>query len=113
MSFISGVARYLKGARRIEIFIGAALIAAAILLLAGGPESGGSGLERRMEEALSCISGAGRVRVMLSETPDGEIGGVLVVAQGAGDIRVQLELRRAVSALTDADAARIEIVEME
>ena len=115
MSVISAVARYVRGARRIELFIGAALLAAAVLLLAngGGSSDARTPLEIRMEAALSCIEGAGDVRVMINENEDGRATGVLIVAQGAGDIRVQLEIRRAVAALTDADAARIEIVEME
>ena len=115
MSVISGITRCLKGARRIEIFIGVALLAAAIMLMlnGNGDQSAETAFERRMESALSCIAGAGRVRVLVDENQNGDVEGVLVVAQGADDIRVQLEIRRAVSTLTGADATRIEIVEME
>ena len=101
----------LRGARRIELFI--ALVAAAVLLLQlVGTVSvgGGTELEQRLAGILSQIEGVGRVRVMVTENPDGGAEGVLVVADGADDIRVCLQLQYAVQTLLGTDAAQIEIV---
>ena len=66
--------------------------------------------EKRMERLLSSIEGAGRVSVMISQGTDGEIAGVVVAASGADDLRVMLELQRAVRTLTGLELDRIEIV---
>ena len=60
----------LRGARGLEWLALAMLLAAAVLIL-GGRESGtaheNTALERRMESVLSCVSGAGQVRVLVKE----------------------------------------------
>ena len=101
----------LRGARRIELFV--ALVAAAVLLLQlVGSVSTGSGteLEQRLAGILGQIDGVGRVRVMVTENANGEAEGVLVVADGADDVGVCLQLQYAVQTLLGTDAARIEIV---
>lgn len=101
----------LKGGRRIELFL--ALVAAAVLLLqlVGSVSTcSGTGLEQRLEGILGQIEGVGRVKVMVTENVDGEAEGVLVVAEGADDIGVCLQLQYAVQTLLGTDAARIEIV---
>ena len=105
-----------KGARKLEIFVGIALAAAVgLILLANSSDGGGgeTGLERRMERTLSYIAGAGDVSVFINEAEDGSITGVLVVAEGAGDMGVRLRLMSAVEAALGVEAARIEITEME
>lgn len=120
----------IKGARSIEwiaLLIGVAML--VMLLAPTDTEQEASGasteLEKRMERVLSAIEGAGRVHVLVREdeqveavfqSEDGARGdgaGVLVVAEGAGNLRVRLELIRAVQALLNIDAARIEVLEME
>lgn len=100
----------LRGARRIEFWIIAAAVCALLALAAGGTSSGSaSEAEARMERVLSRIEGAGRVAVMLSG--DGDVPeGAVVVASGADDVRVMLELQRALRALTGLELERIEIV---
>ena len=102
----------LKGARRIELFLALA-VAAVLLLQAAGTFSAGGGteLERRLAGILSQIDGVGRVRVMVTENADGEAEGVLVVAEGANDVGVCLQLQYAVQTLLGTEAARIEIVQ--
>ena len=81
-------------------------------------------LEKRMEAVLSRIEGAGAVRVLvterkgktafLSDDPeDAQIVGVLVVAEGAEDLRVRLALLQAVQALLPVEAEKIEIAAMQ
>ena len=47
-----------------------------------------------------------------SEQAAGGIRGVLVVAEGAGDLRVYMEIQQAVRALLDVELSAVEIVEM-
>ena len=130
MKIFAGLLARLRGVRGIEAL--AVLVAAALLGLAllGGnglrSQESGTDLERRLSAVLQAIDGAGRVRVMVSEAPaeavsafatgqnaeHGRIQGVLVVAEGAGDLRVRLALIRAVQALLDVEQSSIEVVEM-
>lgn len=102
----------LRGARRIEWIVLLAALAAAVLLLTGAKEDGAQpvSLERRMEAALSMVEGAGRVRVLVNE---GASTGVLVVAEGADDLRVRLSLEQAVRTLMGIEADRVEILVMK
>lgn len=115
MSVFSRIMQELRGARRLEIFLAIALAAVAALTIMGdgGTDGAQTTLEARMERTLSAIEGAGEVKVLINEGDAGEIMGVLVVAEGAGDMRVYLSLQSAVSALVDIDVSRIEIVKME
>lgn len=117
MNLINRIAQAFRGARRIEALIVIALAAVVGLIFIGGSgdEAGGAqtALEERMAEALSKIEGAGKVNVIISEDMDGNPAGVLVVAEGAGDMSVYMRLLGAVKALVDVDASRIEIIRME
>lgn len=101
----------LKSARKLEICIALAVVAALLVLgLGGGSNGGASPEERRMERILSEIEGAGRVSVMLSEDEKGACSGAVVAASGAEDIAVLLRLQRAVQTLTGLEVENIEIV---
>lgn len=115
----------LKGAKRIEWIVLLAVFAALILLFAsqGAPEGERTALEARMEAVLSAIRGAGRVRVLVT-TGEGDsqafapqdaqtVRGVVIVADGADDVRVALELAGAAQALLGVDADRIQVLKME
>ena len=99
----------LKGARRIEFWIAAAAVCALLAIALGGADAGDASSEARMERILSRIEGAGSVTVMLSGGEDRPTGAV-IAASGAGDVRVALELQRAVRALTGLELEKIEIV---
>ncbi len=66
------------------------------------------GLEERLSAALSDIRGAGEVTVFINEDEEG-VRGVLVVAEGAGDLAVQTELLRAAMTALDVPAASVEV----
>lgn len=81
-----------------------------------------SGEEARLAAVLSRMAGAGEVEVVVrwAETADplGQTGqrtplGAVVVAQGAEDIGVRLQLIRAVTALLDLDSGAVEVFAME
>lgn len=85
-------------------------------------------LEMRLGEVLSQITGAGKVEVAIqyaqavstqenwlsaqrTETR-GDPVAVIVVAEGADDVTVRLQLARAVETLLRLDAANVEVFEM-
>ena len=122
MSFIRQALQKLRGARHIEWALLAGVLAAALLLSGGQQENSAStDLERRMENVLSVIEGAGRVRVLVNQTEAAAVfsdqsaqpSGVIVVAEGAGNMKVRLELQRAVQALLGVEAGQIEILSMK
>ena len=107
----------LRSARKIEWL--ALLVAIALLALIlqdtgalSGTRDASTELEERLERVLSSVEGAGEVRAMVTEDENGGVVGVLVVAQGAGDIAVRLKLAQAVKALLGVDLNRIEVVKM-
>ena len=117
-----------------------AACAAALLLflylstyLTGGGQADPqqNALAEELAEALSQMKGAGEVRVVIhyseaaqedepeevsvfgtSETaePIKEVRGVLIVAEGAEDIRVRTEMVNAVTALLDISVKQVEIL---
>lgn len=101
----------LKGARRIEWFLIAIAVAILLLLM---PRPGSTGahteIETRLAGILGRIDGVGRVEVMIAQDAEGAPAGVLVVAEGAEDIRTSLKLEMAVKTLLGTEVSRIEIV---
>ncbi len=108
----------LRGARKVEYLALILLIALAILFWTQNQgknaENGAvsTALERRMESTLSQVAGAGDVRVMIAQTEAGNVTGVLIVAEGADDMRVYLALADAAKTLLGVDAKDIEIARM-
>ena len=119
----------LRGARGIEWFAAlavAALLALMLLRPGGGdgaqreasplgrgednPSGSGTPLEARVERILGRIEGAGRVSAMITQGEDGAVTGAVIVAEGLSDVQTYLRLQRAVSALLDVEADRIEII---
>ena len=102
----------LRGARKIEILVIAVMLCVLLVLGMGGGRETGSAAdseEARLERILSQIDGAGKVTVMLWRE-DAGISGCVVTSSGAGDVRVMLELQRAVRALTGLELEQIEII---
>ncbi len=115
----------LKGAKRMEWIILLAVAAVLVLFFANrsAPEGQQTALEARMEAVLSAVRGAGRVRVLVSagegdsqafsQQEPQSVRGVVIVADGADDIRVALELSGAAQALLGVDAGKIQVLKME
>lgn len=80
-------------------------------------------LEKRLEEVLGEVKGAGKVRVMIatqgevvsafSSQSSGAVQGVIVVCEGGDNLKVRLELESAVISLLKLDASSIEILKMK
>lgn len=102
------------------------LLAAALLLCwlaAASQRTGASPLETRLARTLSCMEGAGRVEVTIRTREVASSGGAfgasasesvpcgaVVVAQGAQDPLVEMELRQAVCALLALPASSVSVV---
>ena len=104
----------LRGARKSELLLILALLCAVTLIMYAPRTDSGvvTGIERRMEHMLKKINGAGDVQVMITQNTSGETTGVLVVAEGASDIKVKLDILNAVKTLLCIDADKIEIIRM-
>lgn len=111
MNVFSKITAALRGARGLEIFLCIALAAAAFMLFADSSHE--SGLEARLAKTLSAMDGVGDVRVMINHDEAGGVSGVLVVAEGAGDMSVYIALQEAVSGLLNIEAGRISVAQME
>ncbi len=68
--------------------------------------------ETRLANILSGIEGVGEVRTMITRS-DGQITGILVVADGAEDISVMLKLLSATSTVMGVDKQVVEVYQME
>ena len=104
------------------------LIAAATLLViaffasSGTPKGGPSAEEQRIADVLSAIEGAGKVEVALyfnkTETAFGETAqakprGMVIVAEGAQDMRVRLTLIRAARTLIGLPEEAVDVFAMK
>lgn len=81
--------------------------------------SSANGVETQLEEILSCIEGAGRVKVMLTylentgtEDASTEVCGVIVVAEGGANFAVRQTLIAAVSTVLGIDEKCVEVFVM-
>lgn len=122
----------LRDDKRFETLVYAllAVFAAAAFLMGGGLDCGGrtdrakeesapvsaeTQLESRLESILSQIEGAGKVRVMISFCGDdgNSVRGAIVVAEGARDIGVRMELERAAATALGTELAAVNVFAME
>lgn len=103
------------------LLIGLFALALLLLLLAGnGSGDAHTTQERRIGEVLGRIAGAGHVEVMIYDraVDGGLLGeksttvGAVVVAEGAADLGVRLQLIRAVRTLLGLPETAVEVFEM-
>lgn len=121
------LAERMRQNKRFEVFVYVALIGMAALLyvcstggesinLGGAGTTSETGTEKRLERVLSEINGAGDVRVMITyetvEDGSERVAGVIVVAEGAANMSVKMDLIYAVRAVLGIEQNRIEIFEM-
>ena len=102
------------------LWLAAALALAALcLLLSSDGTQTASQEERRIAEVLSVIEGAGKVEVVLYHNRQNAFGsetsptGAVVVAQGADDVGVRLQLIRAVRTLLGLPESAVDVFAME
>lgn len=92
--------------------LAALLFCVALCLMLGTSADEGSGEESRISRVLSAIQGAGNVEVAVYYEDTVPCGAV-VVADGAGDVAVQLRLMSAVTTLLGINQDRVAIYERE
>lgn len=92
--------------------IAALLFCVALCLILGTSADEASGEESRISRVLSAIQGAGTVEVAVYYEDTVPCGAV-VVADGAGDVAVQLRLLSAVTTLLGVNQDRVAIYERE
>lgn len=72
------------------------------------------GISSEFEMLLSQIKGAGRTNAFINhDTSTGDVKGVIIVSQGAGDIKVKLMLAVAASTALNVPMDKIEVFEMQ
>lgn len=105
-----------------------ALIVLALVMLLGmgfmREGDSGTALERRTEEALAAIEGAGKVQVVIrmrevsgqtgltsaASNKESVPGGAVVVAQGADDPWIRIQLQEALCSLLGLPASAVSVV---
>lgn len=92
--------------------IAALLFCVALCLMLGTSTDDSSSEESRISRVLSAIEGAGIVEVAVYYE-DAVPCGAVVVADGAGDVAVQLRLLSAVTTLLGINQNRVSIYERE
>lgn len=92
--------------------LAALVLCAGLCLMLGAQGESASTEESRISRVLSTIEGAGTVEVAV-HYEDSLPCSAVVVAQGAGDVAVQLRLVSAVTTLLGIDQNRVAIYERE
>ena len=92
--------------------LAALVFCAALCLMLGARTETATTEESRISRVLSTIDGAGTVEVAVHYEESVPCSAV-VVAQGAGDIAVQLRLASAVTTLLGIDQSRVAIYQRE
>lgn len=105
------------------IVIAAAAVLLALLMTQTTEQGTASAQEKRIAEVLGAMAGAGRVEVALYYAPQaaGSFAvqaetaptGALVVAEGAGDMNVRLNLIRAIRTLLGLPETAVDVFVME
>ena len=111
----------MKGKMALWLACAMGLLAVMIAMGAGGQTDNASQEERRMAEVLGAIAGAGRVEVALFYSGEADAGygavrqptGAVVVAEGAGEMAVRLQLIRAVRTLLGLPESAVDVFVME
>ena len=115
----------LRGVKNIKLIAAAFILAAALLIYStvAGAVSERRGdaettavmndEEQRLAAVLSGIDGAGSVETMISRGTEGEITGVLVIAEGAEDITVMLRLMSAAATALGVDRKLVDVYSMK
>lgn len=92
--------------------LAALLFCVALCLMLGTQSSSDAAGEGRIRQVLSAIDGAGTVDVAVYYE-DSIPCGAVIVADGAGDVAVQLRLVSAVTKLLGIDQGRVAVYERE
>lgn len=115
-------AEKLRALKPAHILLAALLVCVGACLLLSGAQQDEGALEARVQQMLENVSGVGKARVTLhtQKTPQGygeqareSVVGAVIVAQGAEDIAVRINIISAVQTLLSLPPSAIEVFEME
>ncbi|MBQ4581538.1 MAG: hypothetical protein IJA83_12840 [Clostridia bacterium] len=106
------MSRFAAYIRKDGWILAALALCVGLCLVMGGQGNAASTEEIRISRVLSAIDGAGTVEVAV-HYEDSIPCSAVVVAQGAGDVAVQLRLMSAVTTLLGLDQNRVAIYERE
>lgn len=104
--------RWLAYLKKDGWILAALLFCLSLCLMLGRTEAASTTEESRISRVLSAIDGAGTVEAVISYA-DSIPCGAVIVADGAGDVAVQLRLLSAVTTLLGVDQNRVAIYERE
>jgi len=113
--------RAVKGGGWLAVVVCCALAALFLPLNSQSDPAAMTEEEQRLSATLSRIAGAGETRISLFYAQPAsafgsagrEMVGAVIVSQGAGDVKVRLDLMRAAEALLGLDARQVEVFPME
>ena len=118
-SFLIFLKELLRG-RRLVFFILVAVLAVFLIFYGMREEKSesqltGSDTEKRVEELCSSVAGVGECRVMLTfenGADDGRVYSVVVVCEGADEVRVRREIKALVTTLFGIGSNRVSVVKL-
>ncbi|MEG2116470.1 MAG: hypothetical protein RRZ69_02165 [Clostridia bacterium] len=118
----NGFLSRIKYVKNIEIYVCITLVLVLLLIYFGSVGSGSvankemNSEEARLSQVLTNIKGVGSVNVMITRKSDNDnnvIEGIVVVAKGADDVKVKIELIKAVCFAMNVNANQVEVFEMK
>ncbi|MEG1520472.1 MAG: hypothetical protein RR458_05740 [Clostridia bacterium] len=118
----NGFLSRIKYVKNIEIYVCITLVLVLLLIYFGSVGSGSvankemNTEEARLSQVLTNIKDVGSVNVMITRKSDNDnnaIEGIVVVAKGADDVKVKIELIKAVCFAMNVNANQVEVFEMK
>ena len=69
--------------------------------------------ENKLADILSDLQGVGKTKVMITQSENGTIDGIIIVAQGAENTLTEWRIRHAVKTAMNIDYTRISVYQMQ
>lgn len=112
---LAGTLSCIEGAGRVEVLISyesGEEIVPALSVDVEENQTGGAGSTSRSEQPVTVSSDGGEEPLVLLRRA-AQVRGAIVVAEGASDVGVRMDLQRAAQAVLDIPASRIEVFSMK
>ena len=122
----SSVLKKIRGIKNIRLIAAIFIIAVALIIYsnvaadraasdrtAGAPETSMDSDESRLAGILEGLEGVGRVETMITRGEGDEGVGIIVIAEGAGDIATRLRLLSAVTTAMGVDKQIVNVYTMK